>query len=183
MDTTDKGQCDGEQSKPESSAASSSKCDIPESECCGKGRGRDYGTEERSVVSADIAKTLRTLEKAQTAKGSGTQSSSGHASYSSSDSNSCEDTISKLKISSQEHIYVNISSGKSFLAVELKSAVYSRGYLSIWVKINYHIYERLNGTDWLGLYSVGECFCFVLFCFLYKKLGQNKGVFCCGEES
>jgi hypothetical protein len=58
---------------------------------------------------------------------------------------------------SKTNEYVNFSSGKSFLKVDLKSAIYSHGYLSIWVKITYRIYEKISDTDWIGLYYVGKC--------------------------
>lgn len=59
-------------------------------------------------------------------------------------------------ITGKSNEYVNFSSGKSFLKIDLKSAIYSRGYLSIWVKITYRIYEKISDADWIGLYYVGE---------------------------
>lgn len=85
---------------------------------------------------------------------------SGFVSYSSSDSNVNEEAdISSLKINPRrisENDYVNFASGESYLKVELKSAIYSRGYLSIWVKITYRIYEKISDTDWIGLYYEGK---------------------------
>ncbi|XP_065221192.1 E3 ubiquitin-protein ligase HECW2 isoform X2 [Planococcus citri] len=90
---------------------------------------------------------------------------SGFASYSSSDSNFNDEVdISTLNIKpilcrgiKKENEYVNImATNKSFLKVELKSAVYSRGKLSIWVKITYRIYEKISDMDWIGLYYADE---------------------------
>lgn len=52
--------------------------------------------------------------------------------------------------------YVNVIDGKSYLQVEFKSAIYSRGQTSIWVKMTYKIYEKTSEKDWIGLYAVGE---------------------------
>lgn len=88
---------------------------------------------------------------------------SGFVSCSSSDSNLNEDTAvstvktGSMRTSSQSSDYVNFSNSKSFLKVDLKSAIYSRGYLSIWVKITYRIYEKISDTDWIGLYYIGKC--------------------------
>lgn len=63
---------------------------------------------------------------------------------------------SSMRTPSQSSDYVNFSNSRSFLKVDLKSAIYSRGYLSIWVKITYRIYEKISNTDWIGLYYLGK---------------------------
>lgn len=87
---------------------------------------------------------------------------SGFVSFASSSSNSNDETnvstfrIQQLKSSQESNDYVNFSNSKSFLKVDLKSAIYSRGYLSIWVKVTYRIYEKVSEKDWIGLYYIGK---------------------------
>lgn len=73
------------------------------------------------------------------------------------ENNTSNAKTSSMRTPSQSSDYVNFSNSRSFLKVDLKSAIYSRGYLSIWVKITYRIYEKISDTDWIGLYYLGKC--------------------------
>lgn len=108
--------------------------------------------------SSSYTSTLRAPKENQKIVGcnmnkSAYNAESGFVSCSSSDEthNIPSDTLRPAAIE-----YVNFSSSKSFLKVDLKSAIYSHGYLSIWVKITYRIYETISDTDWVGLYYIGE---------------------------
>lgn len=119
----------------------------------------DHGEGEGYICYNADTKTLRAFKTDQKMN-----VESGFASYSSSDSNFNDEVdISTLNIKPilcrgvKENEYVNImANAKSFLKVELKSAVYSRGKLSIWVKITYRIYEKISEDDWIGLYYAGK---------------------------
>lgn len=137
--------------------ASINRCNPPTNESdiiCGSSRNHHQDASKNAG-----SKTLRAFKKDQKMSGQG-NAESGFVSYSSSDSNvNDEANGTHLDVSSRrvsENDYVNFASGKSFLKVELKSAIYSRGYLSIWVKITYRIYEKISDTDWIGLYYAGK---------------------------
>ncbi len=119
---------------------------------------------QRAVSNSADAKALRASKKTQKVTNRNMQLKnnveSGFVSCASSSSNSNDEiNVSRLnppRTSEETNDYVNFTNSKSFLKVDLKSAIYSRGYLSIWVKITYRIYEKISEKDWIGLYYIGE---------------------------
>lgn len=54
-----------------------------------------------------------------------------------------------LRLPRPDNDYINWLAGRNVLNVTLKSAIFSRGYLSVWVKINYEIYTDISENDWI----------------------------------
>lgn len=132
---------------------------------------KDDAKAKLDVAEYGDAKTVRPSEKGQKvntySQNVPNAVESGFVSCASSSSNSNDETsvasfrIQQLKSSQESNDYVNFTNSKSFLKVDLKSAIYSRGYLSIWVKVTYRIYEKVSEKDWIGLYYIGKSSLFI----------------------
>lgn len=123
---------------------------------------------QRNIITNANAKALRASEKNQKVTSSTfsmqlvtSNVDSDFISCLSSNNNSTDEIgicniRSTFKSPPEGNDYVNFTSNKSFLKVDLKSAVYSHSVLSIWVKITYRIYEKISEKDWIGLYYNGK---------------------------